>query len=357
VHRAFTAVVVLLVAGCDDTGSGVGATSSSTGGSTGGSTVSSTSASSSSGGVMPGGTVTEVGTCDAGNIAGTQCTQLAVQCPGVAELEVGARVTQPAGAVRGVITVQSGGGGNFFQEDFDPRSHDFVQELVTAGFVVVSRSWAGVGWFEGSAGVRASSCRGATLLGWIDQHYRDASKPFCAMGFSGGAIELSYALARWDAADRLDGALIAAGPSMSQLDLVCPSVAPATWLNRDCGALAAKYGMSCGASLFCTLQGAAGVVDSAWTPAHPCTSAAEANVADLSEDSIVASDSRMSYPNTKVRFVSGALDCSATVLLYVDAITTDRSITLAPATAHDVLATDEGLAAMREAVKSSCASY
>jgi len=307
----------------------------------------------------PLGTITEIGSCDPGALAGTTCTRLAVACPGTSDLGVSVRVTAPGGAVGATVVLGTGGAGTAHFEDSSAGALALTTELVSAGFAVVRRAWDEPGWFAGTGGVRVSSCRYATLLRWVDERYRRTPAPLCAVGLSGGAIEIGYALARWDAADRLGGAILLGGPSMTQLDVVCPSVAPAEWLDRRCAELAATQGLSCGGMLYCTLQGAADVVDSAWSPAHPCTVSADAraDLAALASDGVLAPGARLAYPATRVRFVLGALECSATVLLYYDAITTDRALELPPGTPHDVLSTDAGLTATRAAIRAACAPF
>ena len=305
----------------------------------------------------PPGTVRTVGPCDPGSIPGTTCTRLSIACPGLSDLAVDVRVTTPpAGAAKAVIVLGTGGGGQGFFEGSPPGA-GLVTELAGGGFVVAQRKWDAPGWFQGGAGVRASSCRYATLLRWVDQTLHPPSVPLCALGSSGGAIEIAYGLARWDAADRLGGAILLGGPSMSRLDVVCPSVAPASWLDGDCRSLATRYGLTCPDSLYCTLQGAAGVVDTAWAPQHPCTDPQDPDVPALAGDGVLAPDSHLSYPQTKVRLLLGGDECSAAVLLYYDAITSDHVLQVVPGTPHNVTATDAGLAATRDAIRSACAQY
>jgi hypothetical protein len=303
------------------------------------------------------GTATVDAVCtDAGSLSGAECKHLVVACPGVADLGVSLRIARPTGSARATLLLGSGGAGNGFVED-DPLALALEKELVDNGYVVVSRGWDNPGWFLGTLGLSASSCRYGTLLRWVDENVRVPGKPYCAAGLSGGSYEVGYALAHWDGADRLQGAILLAGPAVSQLDLVCPSVAPAKWTDTDCLALAAKYGEPCTGALSCTLQGAASVVDSAWSPGAPCSDAGDPRVPNLGADGVVTSTSRFSYPSTKTRFVFGADECGGTANLYYDRITSDRGIAFAPATPHDVFTTDAGVEAARLAIQQACAAY
>ena len=304
----------------------------------------------------PGTVTTDATACDAGALPGATCRHVTVHCPGVSDLGVGLRAARPAAAARATILVGGGGAGNGWLED-DPLAASLEKELVANGYVVVSRKWDDPGWFAGSAGLLASSCRYGTLLRWVDENVRAPSAPYCALGLSGGSYELGYALAHWDAADRLKGALLLAGPAVTRLDLVCPSVAPTSWTATDCHALAAKYALPCTGTIFCTLQSAADVVDSAWTPDHPCTDAGDPRVAALADDGIVAPSSRLAYPSTAVRMVLGADECGATELPYYDRITSDRGIAFPAATPHDVFTTDAGTAAAATAIREACVTY
>jgi hypothetical protein len=312
-------------------------------------------------GPTPQGTIEVLGECDAdGGLAGTACTQVSVRCPGVADLGASIRITRPSGPARATLLVGSGGSGTAFLEE-TPQAASLLRELVDAGVVVVSRKWDVPGWFAGDKGMVASSCRYATLLRWVSETARAPDAPYCALGLSGGSYEVGYALARWDGADRLDGALLFAGPAVTRLDTVCPSVATAQWTDTDCPALAEKYGYtpSCGTAITCTSppNGSGAVVDSAWSPAHPCTDAADPNTSVLANDGIVSAASVLDYPRTKVRFVLGDLDCGVHVLLYYDRITSDRGLSLASNTPHDLFSTIDGVTKMRAALREACVSF
>src|SRR5262249_50657847 len=111
----------------------------------------------------------------------------------VADLGIALRIVRPAGTPRATILVGSGGAGFAFLEADDPGALTIMKELVQGGYIVVSRSWDFPGWFEGSRGMVASSCRYGTLLRWVDENLRAVSAPYCALGISGGSYEVGYA--------------------------------------------------------------------------------------------------------------------------------------------------------------------
>lgn len=290
--------------------------------------------------------IVEIGLCDAGSLTSTTCLALEVRSPAREPLGVELRVTEPNAPARATLVVGTGGGGNAFADEAsDPAV--LLAQFRDAGYRIVQRRWASPGWFAGETGLYAASSAYAALLAWIDERFAGAS--LCAMGLSGGSIEIAFALARWDGADRLEGAVLLGGPSMSALDRVCPSVATSAWTVVECPALAAARGIAC-PTLYCTLQGAAGTVDSSFSDA-PCSSGADPE--RLAAEGVVAPGARFAYP-TRLAFVVGADECSGSLLPFVEAVETEASFTLVPATPHDVWATAAGRAASYAAVLETC---
>ncbi len=290
------------------------------------------------------GTWTEVGSCDAGPVPGTRCVELMVRCPDVDDLAVHVRTTTPRFAPSARMLIGNGGGGTTAVDD--GGFAEMIARLVDDGFEVVRHAWSEPGWFAGRAGVRAASCRYATLLRAIAA--RDAL-PLCAVGYSGGAIEIGYALSRWDAASRLHGAVLVAGPSMSRLDLLCPSVGGVP--STECEEIATRHGLACGGALACTLQGAAMVVDSSWAPRTPCTTDDGTSLAD---DGALSPTTRLSFPTTRVRMVLGAEECSVAPLLYWDAIDSEKALALVPGAGHVIHDAPGGIDAIERAISDTC---
>lgn len=311
------------------------------------------------GGPLAPGSFVEIGPCDAGSRPSTTCTRVSVACPDTISLVASVRVTAPAGAPRGTVVLGTGGAGQAFFDDTVPNGKPLEDDLADAGYVLVDRFWEDPGWFLGDAGLHAASCRYATLLRWVDDRHHAPSTPLCALGISGGAYEIGYALARWDGADRLTGALLLSGPAVTNLAEVCPSDAPPSWLDGGCQALAAKYDASCGPAQLCLLSdsGATAVVDESWTPNHPCSDPADPRLPDLAMDGVIAPGSRLSYPATKFRMLVGDQECAVPVLLYYDAIQSDRALQVVPGTGHGVTQTDSGIVATREAFLAACGPF
>jgi hypothetical protein len=310
------------------------------------------------------GAVTEIGSCDEGLLPSAACLRVAVECPDTTTLGAKVLVVEPAGPPVAAIVIATGGPGTWNPDKLAPEQ-ELIPVMAAAGYLAVTFGWDEPGWFVGGAGVHASSCRFAALLRWIAGRYRPQGGRFCAMGGSGGAIEIAYALARWDAAEFLDGAVLSDGPSMTRMDLLCPSVAPASWVEEECPALVGRYlPSSClvAPQPTCIFREARDYVDYSWSPGHPCTSADEgsASLEALRADGVLAPDSRLVYPRTRVRFVLGAEECHGGMILYYDAVLTagnDSTLTVVDSAGHGVNFTEQGVEATLQAIKSACVAF
>ncbi len=305
-------------------------------------------------GPIPEGTVT----LRADACALTDCETWEIACGG-RTLAVDLQVLGDTAAPRGTIVVGTGGGGQSFAGE--TLAAELLDALLAAGYRVIDRRWHEPGWFAGARGVAASSCAYALLLGELRSRYEG---PLCAAGFSGGAIEIAYSLARWNGADLLDAAVLGAGPSMTDLTRTCPGVSPVAWGTTECPELAARY--LPGYETRCVSEGglrcvhnAGGVrsIDSAWGEAAICSAGLGAE--RLIADGVVAPGARFVYPDTRVHFVLGANECSAAVLLYVERVGVGagsaHALTLVPDTAHGITDTPEGRRALLDALTAGCA--
>ena len=73
-------------------------------------------------------------------------------------------------------------------------------------------------------------------------------------------------------------------------------------------------------------------------------------------DSIASPDAQLDYPNTPVRFIFGAQDCTSALplgLLYANAVTSDKTIAFVDAP-HAVFSTAPGRAAIVAALDGEC---
>lgn len=269
------------------------------------------------------GTVTELATpCRSGAPAlpGTVCKQLEIACPAVgAEKQiVNVRVTEPPAGVtnRGTITFHSGGAGGGFYGGTTPTDM-LMQDLNNQGFTIVDRGWEGVsGWLTGPGGAFAVACRSGTLMRYIKQSYHHAGG-LCATGNSGGSVELSYIMGRWNGGSRLDYVLETSGP-LDNLDYACHGNG-ATW-DAQCMSLYGAH-FSCGATYACTLASqVAGLVDSAYRttaeimsstgPALCSGSVTAEQHAQLAADSPTAPGAITNFKKTRMDFVYGQRDCT-----------------------------------------------
>ncbi len=312
---------------------------------------------------QPSGSVTdEAGTCQrgVGTLARTTCRRARVACPGVADMVVELRVTEPPAGVPGLGTVifgTGGGGGGFYDQDATAQA--MLARLAGRGFRVVQRAWNGAldGWLTGPGGVGALSCRYGALLGWVHQHLHAAGTtlPLCASGNSGGSAEVAYALTRWGGGDLLDLAVPSGGPPMGRIDHGCLDGADPTWL-AECRGVVPAASFTCG-QVSCAYNGSQQIIDNAYTPAQPCGQALAAERASFLADSVLAPGAQLAYPRTRVHFVMGAQDCSEAVslgLLWHRAVSTDKQLTIVPGTPHAVFSTSAGAAAIEDAIVQGC---
>lgn len=312
--------------------------------------------------IASGSVTDEAGACQrgVGTLARTTCRRARVACPGVADMVVELRVTEPPAGVPRLGTVifgTGGGGGGFYDQDATAQA--MLARLAGRGFRVVQRAWNGAldGWLTGPGGVGALSCRYGALLGWVHQHLHAAGTalPMCASGNSGGSAEVAYALARWGGGELLDLAVPSGGPPMGRIDHGCLDGADPTWV-AECRALVPAASFTCG-QVSCAYNGSQQIIDNAYTPAQPCGQALAAQRATFLADSVLAPGALLAYPRTRVHFVMGAQDCSEAVslgLLWHRAISTDKQLTIVPATPHAVFSTSAGAAAIEDAIVQGC---
>ncbi len=316
------------------------------------------------------GTVRELneGCGEPGELVNSTCRSVEVACPAVPPIRARLRVKSPPGWIenRGTIVFGTGGAGIGFVED-NPLGLRLLRNLVDEGYTVVQRSWA-TPWEEGPEGMRAVSCRYATLLHWIHEQIatrvtqgeEDREGAFCAMGNSGGGAEIAYALAFWGGAEILDAAVVSGGPPMARLDWGCLEQGDAAW-QQQCQALVAGRSACTPAVLECTFHDdPAGnnpqIIDLAYPQDH-CSQASEAQRQAFLHDSILAPDARLDYPNTTLRFLYGEQDCTSAVplgLTYAEAVQSDQESGFIPGVGHDIYASQAGALAVFEALTESC---
>jgi hypothetical protein len=295
--------------------------------------------------------------------ANRRCERIEVGCEGMPAAIVELHVYEPlTGPARGLVVLADGGdGSDHFVKVGGPGAfiRPAVQALIDSGLVVVDRRWES-GWFgETGLGLRAPSCRAAVMLEWIEHHLHPGGGT-CALGNSGGASELAYALAHWDGERWLDHAVLAGGPPMARLDLGCvPDAADPSW-RATCEARWPTVMTECpGQGPHCAL------IDRAWaggpvlldaalataTDPTPCTGGTISPSRALAE-SVLAPAADVDYA-TSLEFIHASADCTEAPMLgftYHDAVTSPTSLTLVPGAMHVIQATEAGADAVRAAL-------
>jgi hypothetical protein len=253
-------------------------------------------------------------------LPGTTCTQVELACPavGAEPVVVNLRVLEPptGTANKGTIVFHSGSEGSGFYGG-TPPTDALMQSLSTKGYTLVDRGWDGAaGWLTGPGGVAAVACRSGTLMRYIKETYHHAGG-LCATGNSGGSVELSYVMGRWNGGARLDYVLSTSGP-LDNLDYACHGNG-AEW-DAQCSALYTSQ-FTCAAGYSCTLASqVAGFIDNAYresaeitagTGSTICSGAATAEQhAQLAADSPTAPGAILRYKKTRYDFLFGEKDCT-----------------------------------------------
>jgi len=179
--------------------------------------------------------VSDLDACPAGAPRGATCKRLTVTgCADIEDEPLAAiiAVLEPTVADRtGTIVRFSGGGGESFKTTG-------AEEYAAAGFRQVMVAWMDDWEQTADAGIKVAACRPATVVRWVfDEptlHGASRAVGFCAEGSSGGAGQLSYALAHYGLGDVLDHVNLVSGPPFARIDLGCDGSEPAT--ATVCGA-------------------------------------------------------------------------------------------------------------------------
>jgi hypothetical protein len=183
-----------------------------------------------------------------------------------------------------------------------------IQTFVGDGLRVVELAWDEPGIWGGPQS-RTLACRYATAARWVydNIHVGGRSALFAAQGTSGGSAQIAFALAHYGLGDIIALANLGGGPPG------CPLCSP----------------------------------DGQHGPEPLLPGAAPS----------VNRDPQLSYPGTAVRFFLGdsepTPDIIADANAYYNAITTSKSMTVVPGTAHDLEQTQAGIAAYVASVRLS----
>lgn len=266
---------------------------------------------------LPLGSVSSLRSCALSSLLpGARCEEVTVSCPGLEDATLRLLVAEPTASERGTVVLGSGSAGAspIEQAATDPRTNENLlvpqlERLRAAGFRVVERAWQGDargdrGWLRGTGGPAQSACRYATALRWLRARF--TAGRLCALGFSGGSLELSTAMGRYDSADLLDYSLFVSGPTL-RLDDACVSPARPAWAS-SCASAQSAHPWEC--STNCQLSDdIALLIDTAYGTTM-CSSRSAANADRLYADSATGSGGRRSFPRTRLGSLFGLGDCA-----------------------------------------------
>jgi hypothetical protein len=304
----------------------------------------------------------------------TTCISLSITCEELPATEVDLRITpnNPSVAFAGTIILGSGGSGQSYLSGEAPLpglpSLEIIRQLSGAGYKVVERKWK-AGWFgEGSEGMGIidPSCRHAELLRWLKSE-ETTNAPFCAFGNSGGSSEIAYGLTRWNTEEILDAAFLGAGPPMASLATGCLGYDYEPEWEQTCTEVWNDTQTQCGNQPpVCTLyerEEATGPmeIDAAFAIADLeslCTNSNTTLTQVFLENSVLYPGADLDYPNTGVHFLFGRPDCTESATLgtrYLQAITSEKSVTYIEGVSHEIHATVAGADAIIGAVTEKCA--
>jgi hypothetical protein len=247
--------------------------------------------------------------CPAAGLRATACYALDIACPAMPDYTAFVKIIAPPVSV-GTVILTTGGNGNQIYEAY-AYGAVAVQSLVKARYTAVELTYgmpfsAGPGWQwnAGGAGVRAASCRYATVVEWVNN--RIPSPALCATGNSAGGQLISEGLAHYGLGNYLSFAEITSGPPFGRVDHACiNNVPPAV---EYCSG--SYIGMGVG------LTNAVDFVDPAY-PGPWCSTSTLTRTTEFERqflnDSVTSPDANLDYPRTRVRFLFGGQDRTSAI--------------------------------------------
>jgi hypothetical protein len=253
-----------------------------------------------------------------GGSQGASCYQLTISCPNVADQDVGVKVKTPVGTPVGTVLFTTGGTGQEWYDQHFVFGTQIVDRMVAANYSTVQFAWGYTpvgfpsggtfgGWLTGPGGPRQLACRWATVAKWVHDNpqINNSALPFCATGNSAGSGVAAYAISFYGEDTMFNMLEQTSGPPFSRVDNGC--ICPATAVqNSGCSSITQPisecYGID--GNMF---------LDPAYNPlTHMCSSVesthSTANASTFLNDSILASDAKLDYPNIDMHFVFGGQD-------------------------------------------------
>jgi len=243
------------------------------------------------------------------------CYNVETSCPGIADQIVGVKVNNPSGT-KGTVTFLVGGAGMEWYDQTFNFGTTAIDTVAQAGFTTVQFAFYAkpahfppggtfAGWLTGpSTGLRALSCRFATMSMWTRDHIRQQNAPFCHTGNSAGSGAPFYALAYYGFNSYYNFLELTSGPPFAHIDKGCICNPPQT--NQvSCGGTRTEsecYGQS----------DANNYLDPAYDPTtHVCSDSLNGDTSHKQlfvNDSLDTPSAAKNFPNVDIHFVFGGLD-------------------------------------------------
>jgi hypothetical protein len=310
------------------------------------------------------GSITVGGSCSlTSGLNNSSCQTITVTgCPNLSNGTANIITAQPpvGTPVIGTIIFGSGLGGTGLYGAVGSNEAAMMENLRKAGYRIVERVWTN-SWFTGTLGPAVSACRYATLANWIKTQYPTGQ--LCATGVSGGAVELSFGLSRWNLGNILNAVVFDSGPQ-TRLDYYCVGTSNPAW-NSSCLNINSSYPFQCGGGTAgCEpYSGVAQLIDQSYNGVNTCNGATmqSPNLTKLYNDSADGPGALLNFPNTKVAFYEGAQDCTFGVatsgVAYANEITSLGStptVSVIAGLQHQISQTAAGAAIIQNALTNLC---
>lgn len=251
-------------------------------------------------------------TCPNTGMTGTTCYALNVHCPKIQDYTVYLKTIAPSGTPVGAVTLTQGGSAIALYENYTHGSVT-IQDLANAQFLAVEITFGNPfnafeqGWQTkaNGAGVRAASCRYATVTAWIKSNLAP-QVPLCAAGVSASSQQIAEGLAHYGLTQYLKFAELASGPPFSRTDEAC----------IRSGGDSVEYCSGAFAGMIVDLTDAKAYIDPAY-PGSWCSQDIKKNKMDhksqFFDDSVTSADAALDYPTTNVWFLYGGQDTTSAI--------------------------------------------
>ena len=277
-------------------------------------------------------------TCQ-GHLTGGTCYALDISCPQLPDYTAYVKIFEPSVAVSGTVLFVSGGNGTDLLERriYGPL---VLQKILPKGYRSVELTYGfpfnlnEQGWQTNAngAGIRAASCRFATVIQWVHDNFLNAGTPLCTSGNSAGAQLEGESMAHYGSSDIVAFAELSSGPPFGRVDYAC----------ENTQAVATSPCSGARDSLAVQPTTSAKFIDPAY-PGAWCSSAftthSTAHQAQFQIDSVTIGDSVLNYPSTFVNFLFGQDDTTSAIrqgLLYQGAITSPTASECVAGAGHTV---------------------